>query len=69
MGTRLRGWRGDLMEHLIINVGVDVWNYYPVNLNKILAYRVKVLKEQPTLHRGWVHSHQFDCPIARHTKE
>jgi len=29
---------------LIVNVGVDVWNYRPVSLEEILKYRNKVLK-------------------------
>lgn len=29
---------------LVINVGVDVWNYYPVKMNELLVYYEKLLK-------------------------
>lgn len=32
--------------HLVINCGVDVWNFRPVHMDEILAYRAKVLREE-----------------------
>lgn len=37
-------WRGSLNQHLLINVGVDVWNFYPVKLDEIVRYRSQIMK-------------------------
>ena len=40
-------WRGNSMEHLIVNVGVDVWKFYPATLDEVIGYAVKAWKGQP----------------------
>jgi calcineurin-like phosphoesterase family protein len=60
-------WRGHSMQHLIINVGVDVWKFYPITLDEVLKYRVLVMKSQASY--GARHEHSTKSDTGHHAGE
>lgn len=59
-------WRGPSLEHLLINVGVDVWKFYPMTLEEILNYRGKIIKEQATYQQRFDHNGKASILEAAH---
>jgi calcineurin-like phosphoesterase family protein len=53
-------WRGQSLQHLIVNVGVDVWKFYPMTLEEVVGYRAKIMKEQVTYQQKHEHNRAMD---------
>ena len=49
-------WRGMSLQYLIINVGVDVWKFMPMEIGEILGYYTKVVREQVTYQQRTEHN-------------
>jgi len=49
-------WVGKSLEHVQVNVGVDVWEYRPVSLESVVKYARRTIKHQDSYTKRFAHN-------------